>query len=573
MATKKYVSLEKLGLYDEKIKKFIADADAAALESAKDYTDESFGLANENAASLANTAETNAKAYADGKDAAIQAAHKAGTDAAAAAAIADDKAVATQGEVDALEAYVGTFTHDTAKTVVEYINAKTDGIATSGNLEALGTRVTTVEGKVATIEGDHLKAADKTELEGKITTAQDAAEAAQSAVEALADTHATDKKTLEDAIVLKADKTALDEISAVANAAVKQTDYDVKVKAFEDEDARIVGLVEAEAERAAGVESGLEERLVEVEAFFKLAEGEQLDTALDTLKEIQDYVTTEGTAADKMVEDIAANKKAIEDHIATDHDFAGADAALKAELEGKINGKVAQGDFDTLSGKVTTAEGKITTLEGEMDAVEGRATTLEGKMTAVEGAVATKVEQEAYNTKVAALEGEDTAIKGRLDVIEAQLGDGEGSVADMIADAKSELQGELATAVADAKTDASNKDAVVLAEAQKAATAVQTALDAHTDNADIHVTADDKAKWNAALQAADITVGTANGTIAVKGTDVAVKGLGSAAYAATTAFDAAGSAAQALTDAKTHADTLFAQFVEVSEEEINNLFA
>ena len=41
--------------------------------------------------------------------------------------------------------YIGTFTHDTAKTVVDYINAKTDGIATSGNLEALGQRVTAVE--------------------------------------------------------------------------------------------------------------------------------------------------------------------------------------------------------------------------------------------------------------------------------------------------------------------------------------------------------------------------------------------------------------------------------------------
>lgn len=44
--------------------------------------------------------------------------------------------------------YVGTFTHDTAKTVVDYINAKTDGIATSGNLEALGQRVTAVENDI-----------------------------------------------------------------------------------------------------------------------------------------------------------------------------------------------------------------------------------------------------------------------------------------------------------------------------------------------------------------------------------------------------------------------------------------
>ena len=38
------------------------------------------------------------------------------------------------------------------------------------------------------------------------------------------------------------------------------------------------------------------------------------------------------------------------------------------------------------------------------------------------------------------------------------------------------------------------------------------------------------AKADTALQKADVTSGTANGTIAVKGTDVAVKGLASAAY-------------------------------------------
>lgn len=49
-----------------------------------------------------------------------------------------------------------------------------------------------------------------------------------------------------------------------------------------------------------------------------------------------------------------------------------------------------------------------------------------------------------------------------------------------------------------------------------------------------------------ALQKADIVSGSANGTISVKGTDVAVKGLGSAAYTASTAYDAAGAATSAV---------------------------
>jgi hypothetical protein len=50
-------------------------------------------------------------------------------------------------------------------------------------------------------------------------------------------------------------------------------------------------------------------------------------------------------------------------------------------------------------------------------------------------------------------------------------------------------------------------------------------------------------KADTALQSSDIAEGATNGTIAVKGTDVAVHGLGSAAYTASTAYDAAGAAA------------------------------
>lgn len=50
-------------------------------------------------------------------------------------------------------------------------------------------------------------------------------------------------------------------------------------------------------------------------------------------------------------------------------------------------------------------------------------------------------------------------------------------------------------------------------------------------------------KADSALQKADIVTGSANGTISVDGSDVEVKGLGSAAYKAVSDFDAAGAAA------------------------------
>ena len=50
-------------------------------------------------------------------------------------------------------------------------------------------------------------------------------------------------------------------------------------------------------------------------------------------------------------------------------------------------------------------------------------------------------------------------------------------------------------------------------------------------------------KADSALQKADIVTGSANGTISVDGSDVEVKGLGTAAYKAVSDFDAAGAAA------------------------------
>ena len=118
-----------------------------------------------------------AKAYADGKDTAIEAAHKAGTDAATAAGAADEKAVKAQGDVDALKTYVGTIPETaTATDVIGYVQEKTAGIATSENLQELTDRVAQAETDIGNIEKDYLKAADKEELQGNIDTVSSAVE-------------------------------------------------------------------------------------------------------------------------------------------------------------------------------------------------------------------------------------------------------------------------------------------------------------------------------------------------------------------------------------------------------------
>lgn len=559
--TKKYVSLEKLGLYDEKIKKVITDGDAAALQSAKDYAD---GLAsNYDAAGSANTALESAKAYADGKDPAIQAAQAAAEAAAAAASVADGKAVAAQGEVDALEVLVGTLPEGTTATsVVDYVNKKTEGIATDAALGELNSQVAGLQTAVQNITTDYLKGTDKTALEGKITAAQDAANKAQGDVNTLTQTHATDKAALEGAIALKADQTALDAVSAVANAAVKQSDYDTKIAALEAEDERIAGLVATEKSRAEGIEAGLEGRLVEVEAFFKLSEGEQLDTALDTLKEIQTYITGEGAAADQMVLDIAANKKAIEDHVATNHDFAAADATLKEELNGEIAKKADKTTVEGIDGRLTTAEGKITT-------VEGKVSTLEGQMTTVNGAVATKAEKTYVDEELTKLANADTGLSGRIEALEAKHGDGEGTVESLIATAKQEA---IDTAAGDATSKANAAESAAKGHADSLNTAMNARVEAleaidhkHANKAELDLIASgDKAKWDAA---------------AGKAHEHSNKGVidGITAENITTWNTVTSKAAQAdltaVSDRVGVLETWHNNFTEVSEAEINALFA
>lgn len=141
-------------------------------------------------------------------------------------------------------------------------------------------------------------------------------------------------------------------------------------------------------------------------------------------------------------------------------------------------------------------------------------------------------------------------------------------VTDAISTAKSEAATDAQTkadaakdaAIAAAATDATTKadaakDAAITEAGKKADKALEDAK-AYSDGlAKNYATAAQGTKADTAVQAADVISGAANGTISVKGTDVAVKGLGSAAYQNSGAFDTSGAAAGALSEAKTYADT------------------
>lgn len=126
------------------------------------------------------------------------------------------------------------------------------------------------------------------------------------------------------------------------------------------------------------------------------------------------------------------------------------------------------------------------------------------------------------------------------------------------------------TAAADAKTKA---DAALTAAKAYADTQDATTLASAKKYADglsgNYATAAQGAKADTALQKADISTGKTAGTITVKDSEVAVAGLGSAAYVATTAFDAAGAAASALTQAKAYSDANLATAKTYADDKAN----
>lgn len=100
-----------------------------------------------------------------------------------------------------------------------------------------------------------------------------------------------------------------------------------------------------------------------------------------------------------------------------------------------------------------------------------------------------------------------------------------------------------------AKTEAINS---ATTKANNALSSAKSYADGLAGN---YATAAQGAKADSALQSTDIATGTSNGSISVKGTNVSVKGLGTAAYTASSAYDAAGAAANALAQAKAYAAT------------------
>ena len=370
--------------------------------------------------------------------------------------------------------------------------------------------------RLGVIEGDYLKAADIAEFETKTN------------VKKVADDLAGYVESNNAAVALKADKSVVEamytngQIDGFLGGKVDKTTYeeekatfalkseitslaDKADKSYVDEElAKKVNVSDYNNDKATFATktelNGVSERVSVVEGILNDAgEGEELTKGLvsrvadleaidhdklaadasaaavatvldgapekfDTLKEIAAWIADADTAEDAA--SLVTRVSALE---GIDHEaYVGADAALKGELEGKINAINNHSHSFVESELNEIKAGDVALWNAEKGAKELAAS----KTTTAE--VKTQIEAYGYAT-----EADLTLAEGRLDVLEAI--DHEAYIA---ADAtlKSELEGK----IAEAKTAAANQDAVVLSESQK-----------YTDAAKAEAIADAEGKVNA----------------------------------------------------------------------------
>lgn len=316
-----------------------------------------------------------AQGKADANETAIDAINNETTGILATAKGYTDTEVAkVQSEVDALEELVGTLPDGTeAKTVVEYVNKKTEGIATDAALGELQSQLAAAQEAIDAVEADYLKAADKNELQGNIDAEADAREAADNEIKASV-------KAISDDYLKSADKTELVEaISAAKEEAV----------------ATVL--------------------------------GGAVDEDFDTLKEVAEWILSDTTGAAAMQTDVATLKTdmakakddidtlngemdAVEDAVATKAE----QSALAQEIADREAGDAA---LDTRVKALETQLG-----DGEGSVADQIADAKQEAITAATEAAAADATSKANAAEANAksyAEGLNTTMSARVDALEA----------------------------------------------------------------------------------------------------------------------------------------------------------
>ena len=505
--------------------------------------------ANKEGGAVANAIADAKKAGTDAKDAVDALVGKVGTvpaDKTVIGLIGEAKAQADQGVADA--AAEVTRATGVENALRADLGQKADPAAAEGSafariaqlkadLAAEVTRADTAEkaalkaGQDAQKDVDALEAKvgdaadtkDDATVYGAIAAEKARAMAAEGAVDAKAEANKAAIATLNGAdtvegSVAKKIKDAIDKVNTVAAGLGGRVDtLETKVGSDKDtaaadgslyarvkQNANEIGAIKADYLKAAdktALENAINDQKDRIDAFY--ASAEVGDKAIDTLKEIQDYITSDGTAAAQMTKDIAANKTAIDainnettgilakaKKYADDQDAeqkealegaiatakqeaieAAATAAdtkvnnAKTELQGKIDKKA---DQTALEAEIERAQGAeqanasaIATLNGDVNTNGSVAKAVNEAKTALTTEINKKADTATLNAKVEELKAADTKLSERIAKFE---GDGAGSVAAQVKAVADDLKAHKAAQVTKEKA-VDDKLAVIQGEA------------------------------------------------------------------------------------------------------------
>lgn len=343
---------------------------------------------------------------------------------------------------------------------------------------------------------------------------------------------------------------------------------------------------------------GLTHAVEKVKEYTDGKDAESLKSAKDYADGLSTNYDAAGTATTKVKEledgQVKTNKEAIS-KLNGDETVVGSVAKsvkdAKTELEGKI--KASTYNDTELKGKVTAVEIDITTLKGTGDGsikkqIDDAFNDFSTKVTD-DSVVNTYKElidyAAAHKGEAATMAGDISKNAEAIKTLETYVGKlPEGTDAKTVIDyINNKIEGtDQSSAIEQAKQAAINAAAT---DATTKASTAETNAKAYADGlAKNYATSDQGTKADSALQKADIISGTANGAISVKGIDVAVKGLGDAAFSSVADYEKAGAvskleAGQVATNKSNIEDVTQrvqaienVQYTPITNDEIDTLF-
>ena len=420
--TKKVADLEKANAEGGAVANAIKDAKQAGLDAQTAVQAEvtrAQGVEQGLRADLGQKADEATADTAFGRIAKVKADLTAeATAARAAEKEAKDAADAAQADVDALEAKVGEVPAD--KTVVQMIaDAKTEATYDDTDLK----------NRVATIEGDYLKAADKTELQGKIDDAKAVADDAKGKIDAFLDANAVKDDTIN---TLKEIQLYIQEHGTEAAGMVQNI-------------AANKAAIEAEVVRAKAAEKANADDIAILKG-ADTVEGSVAKAVKDAKDALQANIDEKVAQADYDVK-IAALEKADADNLAAAKKYADdEDAKIEAILGHKAieGGEAATGLCADVAANAAAIAAEATARQQADAGLADRLTALESGDNSVAAQVkvvkdALDAHKEAQATKDQAQDQAIEAAKGRLDVLQGGA-DVDGSVAKAVADAEGRVK-------------------------------------------------------------------------------------------------------------------------------------